>query len=426
MRVVWLVSVTMPQAARLFGLEAGIGGGWLESQLEALRTRCSVTVIAVNPQVKTICQGLSEGVEYILLPRGSLEEFVAVLGRVQPALVHIWGTEYPAAATLGEIADPDHTLVSIQGVMTACARHLNDGVPEKIIRSTFWQRLLDGFVPGHLPDKMQEEFDASAQREQAFLKNVRHLTGRTAWDKEEMSRLAPQAAYYHCGEVLRAPFYQAPVWQRKDFGQAPVLFLPAGNYPLKGLHRLIPALAKIKQVYPGVKLRIAGWKPVDKGSALRWLTDAIFPYETWCRKTAQELGVWENIEYTGPLSCQEMIQAYLDADCVCVCSSVENSPNSLGEAMLLGVPCVASQVGGIPSMVNPGEDCLLYPAPDSDALADRILQILREPALAARLGSLGRVQAAKTYSLDNTGVLYDIYGQILDAQAPLDYKGGAL
>ena len=424
MRVVWLVSVTMPQAARMFGMGSGIGGGWLESQLEALRHRCSVTVIAVNPQVKHICQGLRDGVEYILLPHGSFEEFVAVLGRVQPALVHIWGTEYPAAAALAEVSDPDHTLFSIQGVMTACARHLNDGVPEQVLRSSFWQRLLDGLVPGHLPDKMQEEFDASAIREQDLLKNARHVTGRTAWDKEEMARLAPQAAYYPCGEVLRAPFYEAPVWRRRDFGDAPVLFLPAGNYPLKGLHRLIPALAKIKQVYPGVKLRIAGWKPVDKGPALRWLTDAIFPYETWCRKMAQKLGVWDNMEYTGPLSCEAMIQAYLEADCFCLCSSVENSPNSLGEAMILGLPCVASQVGGVSSMATEGEDCLLYPAQDSDALAARILEILGDEALAARLGSLGRVRASRSYARENTQTLYDVYGTILDQGSPLEYKGG--
>lgn len=424
MRVVWLVNVTLPQAARLAGLPEGIGGGWLESQLEALHTRCSVTVVTVNPQVKTICQGLRDGVEYVILPRGSFEEFVAVLGRVQPALVHIWGTELPAAATLASIADPGHTLISIQGVMAACARHLNDGLPEKLLVSSFWQRFLDGMVPGHLPDKMQEEFSAAALREEELLKNARHVTGRTAWDKEQMARLAPQARYYPCGEVLRAPFYEAPVWHRRDFGDHPVLFLPAGNYPLKGLHRLIPALAKVKEKYPQVKLRIASWKPVDKGPALRWLTNAIFPYETWCRNLAQELGVWENLEYTGPLSCQAMIQAYLDADCCCICSSVENSPNSLGEAMILGLPCVASQVGGIPSMVTHREDCLLYPAQDSDALARSILEILDDSALATRLGSLGRVRASQSYARENTQVLYDIYGQILDSQEPLVYKGG--
>lgn len=424
MRVLWLVSVTMPQAAQAFKLNCGIGGGWLESQLEALKTRCSLTVVAVAPGIKGILQGLYEGVEYILLPHGSFEEFVAVLGRVQPALVHIWGTEYPAAATLASISDPAHTLISVQGVMTACAQHLNDGLPDWLLTSSKWQCFLNGLVPGHLPDKMQREFDMAAAREQSLLKEVLHLTGRTAWDQAQMAQLAPKAAYYPCGEVLRQPFYQAQPWQFKSFGDAPVLFLAAGNYPLKGLHRLIPALAAVKKEYPHVILKIAGWKPVDKGPALRWLTDAIFPYERWCRQLAVELGVWENIQYTGPLSAKEMISAYQSAHCYCLCSSVENSPNSLGEAMLLGLPCVAAQVGGVPSMAQDEKDCLFYPAADSDALAKAILRILGDPALAQRLSKAARAHALESYSVKNTEAMYEIYGQVLDSTQPLDYKGG--
>lgn len=75
-------------------------------------------------------------------------------------------------------------------------------------------------------------------------------------------------------------------------------------------------------------------------------------------------------------------------------------------------------------MVSHREDCLLYPAQDSDALARAILEILDDSALATRLGSLGRVRASQSYARENTQVLYDIYGQILDSQEPLVYKGG--
>ena len=67
---------------------------------------------------------------------------------------------------------------------------------------------------------------------------------------------------------------------------------------------------------------------------------------------------------------------------VFVCpSSLENSPNSLGEAMLLGVPCVASNVGGIPSMMVGGQDGLLFPPGDIEALASSIIEIFDSEAI---------------------------------------------
>lgn len=47
-----------------------------------------------------------------------------------------------------------------------------------------------------------------------------------------------------------------------------------------------------------------------------------------------------------------MIEQYLKAHIFVCPSSVENSPNSLGEAQLLGVPCIGSIAGGIPSMLS--------------------------------------------------------------------------
>lgn len=425
MKILWLVNVVMPEAAKLFGVSGAASGGWLEGQLNRLRKGNSMTVVAVSPQTAQIVQGIVNGVEYVLLPKGGFEEFVAVLGRVQPALIHIWGSEYKAAGELFDLCDPDHTLLSVQGVMTACAAHLNDGVPQQVIHASLRQKLLDSLVPGHLPEKMQAEFDAAAAEEQALLARVHHVTGRTQWDKEQMKALAPNAVYYPCGEILREEFYlHAGEWQPKDFGDAPTLFLSAGNYPLKGLHRLIPALAEVKKVYPKVKLNIAGWKPVDKGAALRWLTDAIFPYEKWCRELAAQLGVWESIHYTGPLDASGMLEQYLAADCFCLCSSIENSPNSLGEAMLLGLPCVASKVGGVPSLAADGKTALLYPAEDSKALADQLLRVLGDSALAAGLGKAASRAAAQSYSLNNADDMYEIYGKIMDSTAPLDYFGG--
>ena len=55
-----------------------------------------------------------------------------------------------------------------------------------------------------------------------------------------------------------------------------------------------------------------------------------------------------------------MKEQYLRCSAYVCCSSLENSPNSLGEAMILGVPCVAAEVGGIPSLMTADRDGVMY------------------------------------------------------------------
>ena len=78
-------------------------------------------------------------------------------------------------------------------------------------------------------------------------------------------------------------------------------------------------------------------------------------------------------------------------------SIVENSPNSLAEAMILGVPCVATSAGGVPSLMRDGHEGLLCSPNDVYGLAGMICAIASEPALAARLGANARSRALRRH-----------------------------
>ena len=115
-----------------------------------------------------------------------------------------------------------------------------------------------------------------------------------------------------------------------------------------------------------------------------------------------------------------MRQAYLEADAFLLPSGCENSPNSLGEAMLLGLPCVASAVGGIPSMLANGTEGLLYgDALDADALARAVLQVLHSPDGGAAMGRAARARALQTHdAARNAADLLHIYESILQEEHP--------
>ena len=287
MQILWLVKAMLPQAAAACGLaEAGdVSGSWLTGQLAALRRfpELKLTVLCVG---KTEAQGEADGVCYRIVPDASA--FVPLLQAEKPALVHIWGTEYDEATVMADAAQAQGlpVLFSIQGIMRDCAAHLCDGVPEAYRRSGALWHAVDRVIPGELLDTMQVNFNTLASKEAALLAGARYVTGRTAFDRDACTALAPHARYYPCNETLRPPFYTGTLWHPREFAAAPVLFLPQGNYPLKNLHTVIKALPAILAKYGSAELHIAGWPPLDKGPLLRPVIDRMFPYKRYCKRLA--------------------------------------------------------------------------------------------------------------------------------------------
>ena len=89
---------------------------------------------------------------------------------------------------------------------------------------------------------------------------------------------------------------------------------------------------------------------------------------------------------------------------------------TLGEAMILGVPSVASRVGAIPEMINDGEDGFLYPFAEPAKLADAVCKIFADRELALQFSEKGHAHAAATYDREKNGRnLIRMYETIADA-----------
>ena len=130
---------------------------------------------------------------------------------------------------------------------------------------------------------------------------------------------------------------------------------------------------------------------------------------------ARQLGVAHAIRYTGPLDEAGMLHQMQSASVFVLCSSIENSPNSLGEAMLLGMPCVAADTGGVPGMAAHEQEALLYPPADTEALSAALLRLLDDPAYAAQLGRAARQRALVTHDPQrNSRALETIYQTIAE------------
>lgn len=119
----------------------------------------------------------------------------------------------------------------------------------------------------------------------------------------------------------------------------------------------------------------------------------------------RELQLADRVSFLGSRS---DVPALLQAADVFLLSSVsEGIPLTLIEAMASGLPCVATNVGGVPEVATDGETGLLAAAGDHAGLADQLLRLASEPSLRKRMGEEGRRQAVEKYSASR------MYGQYL-------------
>ncbi len=113
-----------------------------------------------------------------------------------------------------------------------------------------------------------------------------------------------------------------------------------------------------------------------------------------------DLGLRDHVIFTGQLDAESMADRMCKSHVVLLSSLIENSPNTLAEAMLMGVPAVSSYAGGVPSMAQDGEEALFYRAGDPVMLAWQVQRVFDDEALAARLSQAGQTRASATHDPD--------------------------
>lgn len=369
----------LPPLCQFLNMPTPPVGGWMYSSLKALKNTYTDNQIAVA----TVWAGNElreldiDGITYYLLPlhgksstsyNEHLELYwVKIKESFNPDITHIHGTEFPHGLSYIKACGAKNVVVSIQGMISCIAKYYTAQIRiGDIIRSLTFRDIIKG---GILSDKRQ--FQKRGKYEIELLSNVSHIIGRTEWDQIHSWAINPNAQYYHVGETLRDSFYDYN-WKYETCIPYSI-FVSQASYPIKGLHKLLEALPLVLREFPDTKVYVAGTDIQNKP----WYK--LSSYEKYIKKLIKRNNLENVVKYTGSLNEEEMCKQYLRSNIFVCCSVIENSPNSLGEAQVLGMPHLATLAGGIPEIVNYNKD-ILYRFEESAILAYKICKVFSEKA----------------------------------------------
>lgn len=297
----------------------------------------------------------------------------------RPDVIYLFGFENPLAVILGETDVP--VLVHIQGLLGPYSRAY---LPQGIRLSDFYHPFSarewiyrNGFVYAYHFIRLH------GSQEPSLIAKAHYVTGRTDWDKREVLQYAPEAKYYPVWEMLRPVFYAnagRAVCRRIPDGEPIRLVSTISETAYKGLDVIMKAAAWMQEAGIPFSWHVAG---IGKDAFLTQV------FERALKLKAERLP----LVFCGCLSEEQLVRELTEADVYVHPSYIDNSPNSVCEAQLLGLPVIATRVGGVPSLVEDGVTGLLVPAGDGQALGEAVRNCL-DPDLRSRLGKAAGETAA--------------------------------
>ena len=405
MNVLWIVNVELPKIAEHFG-RTNVYAGWLETMSKQLAENENINLYVAGVTPVEYRDVIVDGISYYGFINGKEEKlFKDVIENVKPDIIHVWGTEYvhirPLLKVLKATDSIDKTVVSIQGLVSECSKYYNAGLPADVINKS----VRIGRIKRTSLKQESLEMGKRGENEVRFFKEVKHCIGRTSYDKNVVTRINPDINYHYCSESMREPFYEGS-WEY-DKCEKNTIFFSQTHWPLKGVHECIKALGIVKKEIPDIHLNALGHKPLSPESI------RLKSYDEYLDKLIRDNNLKDSISWLGTLPAEQMREQYLKANVFVCASSLENSSNSVAEAMLLGLPVIASDRGGMRSIIEDGKDGLLYDFDSPEKMAEAVLMVFTDNNFFVSLSKNAEKSAKEKYNREkNYNQLISIYETI--------------
>jgi glycosyltransferase involved in cell wall biosynthesis len=295
-----------------------------------------------------------------------------VILKLQPDLIHVHGTEYGYGLAALETNVP--IIVSIQGIVNLLAR---------ISPSIF--------------------FRLQASIERHVIRTAKYFGSRTAWANSFIRNMNNTATIYDLPEAVDQVFFKKVAKQSNQN-----ILMVGSVIQRKGIEEALDAMRLVLVACPSSKLFVVGEGNLD--------------YLQELKQRTKSAGIEAHVEWLGFKPAEEIAALHAVSAILIHPSHLDNSPNSVAEAMASGLPVVASNVGGIPSMVENGATGLLVELRNPRQLAEAIIALLHNEAERKRLASRAKEVAFERHfppevAEKTLNVYKDIIARESDARA---------
>lgn len=287
----------------------------------------------------------------------------------KPDIIMVFGSEKPFGLVAALTDVP--VVLHIQGILNPC---LNAFLPPFVSWSEFLKSA-NGIKDWLRRKMVQKQWLASCEREKEIFRRVKNYFGRTDWDYRVCQMMNPQANYQYSSEALR-----------------PIFYLPSERQ-LPNKLTIVTTISN--PLYKGYDLVLKTAEMLtERGIDFTWKCYGNIEPSV----VENQLGIKHrevNIKLCGVASSEELHDALCHATAYVHTSYIDNSPNSLCEAQILGCTPIATNVGGIPSLIKNDETGYLIPANDPYQLAFLLEELFFHPDMNLEMG-----EAAKKVAMD--------------------------
>lgn len=415
MKVLWFTNT--PSMAAEFLHVTSNGGGWIESLEKQFSKKNEIQLGIAFPygtqEAKSFVIGTNSYFSFPVIedhgkfrkfinrwkhsiePESVVYQYLDIVKVFQPDLIHIFGTESAYGLMVPYLKIP--VIIQIQGNLTVVSKKWFSGVSFiQILRFSYFNNVIRALGIWHYYFK----FAKCALREQKIFDNGKYFIGRTDWDRRIAKVLSDDSLYFHCDELLRDIFYETR-WTDQANSKL-VFYSTLAHHTYKGLEAILETAAILKnKINTEFEWQIAGIngkeeiiRIIEKSYKLRFID--------------------HNINFKGNITAEELASGLLQASIYIHPSHIENSPNSVCEAMLIGMPVIATYAGGIPSMILDKKEGILVQDGDQYAMAGAILELIEDRNYAVELGKNARVRAMNRHNPEKVlNKILEIYSTVV-------------